>query len=84
MSIEQVTAFFKWLTIINVALFIVNTFLIILIRQIVCRMHGRMFGVPEEYISIVLYSWLGLYKVMIVVFSLVPLVALLIMGQQAR
>ena len=42
-----------------------------------------MFGELEENISIVLYSWLGLYKLMIVVFCIVPFVALIIMGQQA-
>ncbi len=83
MNIEQATEFFKWVTIINVGLFVVNAVLILLMRKIICRMHGRMFGISEENISIVLYSWLGLYKVVILVFSIVPFVVLIIMGQQS-
>lgn len=82
MNIEQATEFFKWLTIINVGLFMVSVVLILLMRKIICRMHSRMFGISEEAISIVLYSWLGLYKVMIWVFNIVPFVALIIMGQK--
>lgn len=84
MNIERVTEFFKWVTIINVALFMVNAILILLLRKTLFRMHGKMFGIAEENIAIVIYSWLGLYKIMILVFSIVPFVALLIMGQQAR
>lgn len=83
MNIDQTTEFFKWLTIINVVLFVLNVILILILRRIICKMHGKMFGLSEENISIVLYGWLGLYKVMIVVFNIVPFVALIIMGQQA-
>ncbi len=83
MNIEQATEFFKWVTIINVGLFMVNAVLIILMTKLVCKMHGKMFGVSKENISIVLYSWLGFYKIMILVFNIVPFVALIIMGQQA-
>lgn len=81
MNIEQLTEFFKWLTIINVGLFMINAVLIILMRKLVCKMHGKMFGITGENIAIILYSWLGLYKIMILIFSIVPYVALILMGQ---
>jgi len=81
MNIEQLTEFFKCLTIINVGLFMINAVLIILMRKLVCKMHGKMFGITEENIAIILYSWLGLYKIMILIFNIVPYVALILMGQ---
>ena len=81
MNIEHVTEFFKWATILNVSLFMINAVLIILMRKILCKTHGKLFGISEENISIITYSWLGLYKIMILVFNIVPFVTLIIMGR---
>lgn len=48
MNIEQVAEFFKWATIINVALFMVNAILILALGKTLYRMHGKIFGISEE------------------------------------
>jgi len=81
MNIDQLTELFKWLTIINVAFFLVGSVLTMLMRKVGCKIHGKMFGITEENVSIILYGWLGLYKIMILVFNIVPYVAFCIIGQ---
>ena len=38
--------------------------------------HGQLFHLPREAFDVVLYAFLGLYKIFILVFNLVPYVAL--------
>ncbi len=52
----------------------------LVLRKLVCRMHGKLFAIAEENVSIVLYGWLGMYKILIIVFCICPYAALLIMG----
>ena len=41
------------------------------LRKIVCKTHGKLFGIKEEKVSIVSYGYLGIYKVLILVFNIV-------------
>ena len=80
MDIRTLTEFFKWCTIINVALFILSAIMFIAAPDFIYNWHGQLFHMPREAFDMVLYSFLGLYKVVILVFNLVPYVALRIIG----
>ncbi len=80
MDIQTLTAFFMWCTIINVALFAWAALWCILAPDFLYRMHGRLFHITRETFDAVLYAFLGAYKILILVFSLVPYLALLIVG----
>jgi len=79
MSLEQLTEFFKWMTIINIGVLLFSTFMIILLKDVVIRMHSKMFGIGEDKIPVVIYSYLGMLKIFVIIFSLVPYVSLLIL-----
>ena len=76
MNIQTFTAFFKWCTIIHIGLFLVSAAMIVLASDFVYAMQGQMYNLPRETFDIALYGLLGLYKVLILVFSLVPYLAL--------
>ena len=76
MNIQTLTAFFKWCTIVNIGLFLVSAAMIVLASDFVYAMQGQMYNLPRETFDIALYGLLGLYKVLILVFSLVPYLAL--------
>ena len=78
MSIEKLADLFRWMTIINVGLLVLSSVLIMMLKRIVCRMHGKLFGVGEDKVAIICYSYLGVYKVLIIVFNIVPYIALLL------
>ena len=46
----------------------------------VYRLQSRFFPIPRETFNVVIYSFLGLYKIFVIVFCLVPYLALLILG----
>ena len=80
MDIETLTAFFMWCTIINGAMFVVSAAVCILARDFVYRVHSKWFSVPRETINVAIYSFIGLFKIVFIVFNVVPYVALLIVG----
>ena len=79
MNLEQLTDFFKWMTIINVCLYVLSSILIMMLKGIVCKMHGKLFGIEEDKVAIISYGYLGMYKVLVIVFNIVPYVSLLLM-----
>jgi hypothetical protein len=47
---------------------------------LVYRTQSKWFPLPRETFNVVIYSFLGLFKIVFLVFNVVPYVALLIVG----
>ncbi len=80
MDIEKLTRFFMWCTIIDGGVLLLWGGMIMLFPDLVYRLQRRWFPIPREVLTVVLYSFLGLFKIFFIVFNLVPYVALLILG----
>jgi hypothetical protein len=80
MDIQILTAFFMWCTIINGALLVFWTIMCIAAPDLVYRTQSKWFPIPRETFNVVLYSFLGVLKILFLVFNVVPYVALLIIG----
>ena len=80
MDIETVRAFFMWCTIINVVLLALSFVMLAFAGDWVYRMHGRWFPMPRETFNVVIYSFLGSFKMFVLAFNLVPYIALVIVG----
>jgi len=80
MDIATLRAFFMWCTIINAALMVVSFLMLVLAGGWVYRIHSRMFSISREAFNVAIYSFLGLYKVLIFVFNVVPWIAFEIVG----
>lgn len=78
MNLEQLTEFFKWMTIINVGLLVFSSVTVMLLKDIMSRMHAKLFGVKEEQVRITAYGYIGMFKVLVIVFNIVPYIALLL------
>lgn len=80
MDIQLLTKFFMWCTIINGALFSLWTIMCIFAPDLVYRTQNKWFPIPRETYNVVIYSFLGLFKIIYLIFNVVPFVALLIIG----
>jgi hypothetical protein len=78
MSMYTLTDFFMWGTILNAGLLIVSTLICAFATDWVYRMHSRFFSLSRETFSVVLYCFLGFYKMLVIIFFLVPYITLLI------
>ena len=81
MDIQTLTAFFMWCTIINTGLFALWAVFFMFAPDLIYRTQKKWFPLPRETFNIVFYSLLGFFKVVLLVFNIVPYAALLIIGQ---
>jgi len=80
MEIQTVTAFFMWCTIINGAMFVLSAVMCLLALDFVYSMHSKWFHIRRETFNVAMYLFLGFFKIVFIVFNVVPYVALLIVG----
>lgn len=80
MTIQFLTSFFMWCTIINGGLLLLWTLFCSFAPDLVYRTQRTLFPIPRETYDVVIYSFLGLFKIVFLVFHLVPYITLLIIG----
>ena len=80
MDIDTVKAFFMWCTILNGALLVLSSVMCACGGDWVYRMHSKWFTISREAFNVALYCFIGLFKVLVLVFNLAPYVALVIVG----
>jgi len=80
MDIQTLTTFFMWCTIINLGLLILSSLARIFLSDFSYRMNNRFFSISREAFNIAFCSFIGLFKIFVIVFNLVPYIALLIIG----
>ena len=76
----MLTRFFMWCTIVNAGLLAISFLFLAFAADFVYKMHGKWFPMPRETFTVVLYAYLGLYKILILVFNLVPWLVLASIG----
>ncbi len=80
MDIQTLTTFFMWCTILNVALLFLSSLFCICAADWAYRMQSKLFSISRETFNVVIYSFIALYKLLVIVFILIPYIALLIVG----
>lgn len=76
MTIESVTEVVKWMTIINVGILVGSSVLVMIFKRVLYRAHSKMFRIPEENVAAITYGYLGAYRLLVIVFNIVPYIAL--------
>jgi hypothetical protein len=80
MNIDTLTSFFMGCTVIDGALLALWTVMFLFAPDLVYRTQSRWFPIPRETFDVVMYCFLGLFKILFLIFNLVPYLALLIAG----
>ncbi len=80
MTLELVRDTLGWCTAINFGLLIVWFVGLLVAREWIRRLHGKWFRLSEESFDAIHYAVMAIFKLLIVVFNLVPYIALLIVG----
>jgi len=80
MNLVILRELFMWMTVINLVIFMWSAIMCMAMKNFIARFHGRMFGLSPEAIKATLYGFLGVYKIVFIVFVFVPWLALLIMS----
>ena len=80
MDIQTLTTFFMWCTIINTGFLLFLALIFMLAPNLVYRLQSIFINITRETFDIVFYSFIGFLKIIVLVFNLVPWIALLIIG----
>jgi len=80
MTLVEVREMLMWCSILNMGLLILIGVMFLVAGKWICRLHGKIWGIPEEQIRISLYRIMATYKIFIFLFNIVPYAALRIMG----
>jgi hypothetical protein len=80
MTMEVLTDFLLWCSIINGGLLLFSTVLFVFASDFVYSVHSLWFSIPRENYDTAIFSYLGMYNIGILVFNLVAYVALRVVG----
>jgi len=80
MDIQTLTTFFMWCTIINGGLLLLSTLVMMIMPDFVYTVQSKWFPISRQTFDVVIYCFLGLFKVLFIVFNIAPYAALLIIG----
>ena len=81
MDIQILTTFFMWCTILNGGILTLWTLFCVFAPDLVYRTLSKFFPIPRETFNIIIYSFLGLFKIFFLVFNVSPYLTLLIIGE---
>ncbi len=79
LDFDTLREFFGWCSVINVGLLTLTGVFVFLLRKPISRIHGKMFGLDETSLSSAYFQYLAQYKILVIVFNIVPYIVLKIM-----
>jgi hypothetical protein len=83
MNIDVVRDLLFWCTVINYAVLLVWFLFFSLAHDSMYRLHARWFRLSAERFDALHYAGMAIYKIGILLFNLVPYVALIIVGRSS-
>lgn len=76
MTIEQLTTFLAWNSVIHIGLLLLATLMLMFAGDWITGLHKSMFAVEKEAMNKIYVAYLSAYKLLILVFCLVPYLVL--------
>jgi len=80
MTTQLLQSFFMWCSIINIGMLMLLFFIITSAKEWAYKMHSRWFNISKESFDLVLYCFLGAYKLLVFLFCIIPWIALSIIN----
>ena len=80
MTLDQLTAFLGWASVINIGLLSAAVVAMMLMRERVAGVHARMFDLDQQFLMQAYFRYVAQYKIAILIFNLVPYLALKVMS----
>ena len=78
MNIQTLQTFFMWCTVINGAVLVIWTTIFAFAPEWVHCVQSRRFPIPRDTFNILMYAFLGMFKMLFLLFSVVPFVSLVL------
>ena len=76
MDITTLTHFLGWCLGINIGLYLVSVIMVCFFKQLSMGLHKKLFNVSDDFLTQSYFNYLARYKLLIIVFNLVPYMVL--------
>ncbi|RKZ95980.1 MAG: hypothetical protein DRQ46_07695, partial [Gammaproteobacteria bacterium] len=72
MTVESLTELLGWASIINIAILLFSTLLLIAMRGAITNLHSKLFGLDEKDLGRAYFQYLAQYKIAIIMLNITP------------
>ncbi|ATC94959.1 DUF6868 family protein [Pseudoalteromonas tunicata] len=79
MTLDQLTTFFGWASCISIAMLSIIFILLLVFNKSILILHSQLFNVAEDELNMIYLKYLAQYKMLMVIFFIVPYLALNVM-----
>lgn len=76
MTQEFLTTVFGWMAVLNIAVLLFSTLMIVLMQDWIAGFHGRMFQMERPDVRRAYFRYLANYKILTLIFCIIPWLAL--------
>ena len=76
MTTIEIIEFLGWCSIINISLLMFYAIILILFKNTIIKIHGKLFNLDKVYLEKSYFKYLAQYKILIIIFNIVPYFAL--------
>lgn len=80
MTLATLTEFFKWWVVFGGILYIFTAVTVMFASNLIYSIQSRMINLKEETFKVVLYSYMAIFKILYLLFILIPYLSLLKVG----
>jgi len=80
MSVEILSKFLLWCAVVNYAILIIWFVVFVFAREWVYEIHSKWYPISSEQFNAINYAGAAIYKILVLVFNLVPYIALQIIA----
>jgi len=78
-TVSTLTELLGWSSIINICILIAASLAVMLMRDSMTKLHGKMFGLDTTDLSRAYFQYIAQYKIATLILNIVPYIALKIM-----
>ena len=76
MDIQMVKAFFMWCMIVNLGILTLTSIMCMFFPDFSYRMNSKYFSISRDTFNVIMISFVGLFKMFVIVFSIAPYIAM--------
>jgi hypothetical protein len=76
MTQEFLTSVFGWMAVLNIAVLLFTTMMILLLQDWIAVIHGKMFQMERPAVKRAYFRYLANYKILTLIFCITPWLAL--------
>ncbi|MCK4505198.1 MAG: hypothetical protein KAW14_06250 [Candidatus Aegiribacteria sp.] len=80
MAMVEVREMLLWCSILNMGLLILMFLTFLMAGKRICRIHGKLWDLPEEKVRLSIYRAMATYKMLVFLLCIIPYAALRIIG----